>query len=431
MRVLALLLPALCLASCHRGGLPPRPDGAAVVVAVENPEDAIPKAAETEPNDTPAQAQRLSLTEAGPVAVNADLSPHPAGTVARRDVDFFRIDPPARDAGVAPDAGPPAPRLVLRAEVHPATGLPVTLEATDEAGHALIAVTGQPGETVVIPNLAVRAAPVLLRVRAAAGEAPPLTTYKLVARFAPFDAGAEIEPNGDATHATDLSLGGEAVGYLGWHHDQDWYRLSTTGVAEGSVLSADVDPIVDVAATLQLYAADGHKLSEAHGRKGERVVLRSVRIPPSEQSPFLSLVVRADAGWSADARYNLRPRADLPKAGTESEPNDDVDHAQPIEDGTAVGYLARGDVDFYRYTTPGIAVIDVEVAPPERAAVEVSLQRGDGTLLGRAESSRHGPARIAGASVPGGPVFIRIALKKGSGAPDEPYRLTVGAPASQ
>ncbi len=425
MRCLVVLALALSLVGCKRGGLPPRPDGAAVVVATANPDDAVPTAAETEPNDTPAQAQRLPLPEATAIAVSGDFIARAPG--AKRDVDFYRVDPPpGPDAGAAPDAGLPAPQRTLRAEVHPATGLAVTLEATDESGKALVTVTGQPGETVVIPNLAVRGAPILLRLRAGAGEAP-LMTYKLMARFAPFDAGAEIEPNGDAAHATDLTLGGEAVGYLGWHHDQDWYRLPTTGVADGSVLSADLDPVADVAASLQLYGADGHKLTEARGRKGERVVLRNVRIPASDQAPFLFLVVRADTGWSADARYNVRPRADLPRAGTEAEPNDDVAHAQPIEDGTAAGYLSRGDVDFYRYTTPGIALLDVEVAPPEHAAVEVDLQREDGTLLARAESSRRGPARIAGTSVPGGPVFIRVALRKGSAAPDEPYRLTVAS----
>ena len=121
--------------------------------------------------------------------------------------------------------------------------------------------------------------------------------------LAPFDAGAEIEPNGDAAHATELAPGGEAVGYLGWRHDQDWYRLSTAGLAEGSVLSVDLDPLPEVSVTLQLYGADGHKLTEARGRRGERVVLRNVRIAPTD--PFVFVVVRADVGFSA--RRALQP----------------------------------------------------------------------------------------------------------------------------
>ncbi len=411
---------AVGVAACHRGGgLPPRPDGPAVVVTAESTDDGVPTAPEIEPNDVPAAAQRLAVTESAPAAVAGDLRAHGP----RRDSDLYRIDFPAPDAGAA-DGGAPAPRLVLRADLRPAAGLSVELDALDDAGHPLVSAGGQPGEAIAVPDLAVRGAAVLLRVRAVGPEAAA-PTYRLVARLAPFDTGAEIEPNGDAAHATDLALGGEAVGYLGWHRDQDWYRLSTAGMADGSVVSADLDPIPDVAATLQLMGADGHKISEARGRKGERVTLRNLRIAPGDAVVYL--VVRAEAGWSASARYNVRPRAELAKAGTEAEPNDDVAHAQPIEDGTALGYLPRGDVDVYRYTTPGMALLDVEVTPPSRAAVQIEVVREDGTLLGRAESSRHRPARLTGTSIPGGPVFVRVSPRHGSGNGDDPYRLTISS----
>lgn len=423
MRRSTLVLALACgLGACHRGGLPPRPDGAAVVVTTEAPDDGVATGAEAEPNDSLTAAQRLAVTESTPVAVAGDL----AARGAKRDVDLFRIELPGNDAGAAgtTDAGAAPPRLVLRADLRPAAGLSVSLDALDEAGHTLIATTGQAGEAIAIPNLAVRGSVVLLRVRAAAGEAPA-STYRLVVRLAPFDNGAEIEPNGDAPHATELALGGEAVGYLGWHRDQDWYRLSTAGIADGSVLSADLDPIADVAVALQLVGPDGHKVSEARGRKGERLTLRNLRLPPGDGPVWL--VVRAEAGWSGSARYNLRPRAELAKAGTEAEPNDDVAHAQPIEDGTALGYLARGDVDVYRYTTPGMALLDVEVTPPARAGVQVEILREDGTLLARAESGRHESAHIAGASIPGGPVFVRVSPRRGGGNADDPYRLTISS----
>jgi hypothetical protein len=259
-------------------------------------------------------------------------------------------------------------------------------------------------------------------VRAAGSEAPA-GGYRLVVRLAPFDVGAEIEPNGDASHATELAPGGEAVGYLGWRRDQDWYRLPTAGLAEGSVLSVDLDPLPEVSVTLQLYGADSHKLTEARGRKGERVVLRNVRIAPAD--PFVFVVVRADVGFSAEARYNLRPRTDLPRAGTEAEPNDDQAHAQAIGDGTVVGYLARGDVDFFRYTSDGMALLDVEVTPPERGRVEIELTREDNTLFARAASGRHAPARITGQLIPGGPILIRVVPRHGPIDSDNPYRLTV------
>jgi len=421
-RATVLLGLAVGLTGCHRGGLPPRPDGAAVVVTTETSDDGVATGAEVEPNDTLAAAQRLAVTESTPAAVAGTLAMHGP----KRDVDLFRVELPAGDAGAVAttDAGAPPPRVVLRADLRPVAGLSVSLDALDEAGHTVIATAGQPGEAIAIPNLAVRSGAVLLRVRAAGGEVPA-ATYRLAVRLAPFDNGAEIEPNGDAPHATELALGGEAVGYLGWHRDQDWYRVSTVGIAEGSVLSADLDPIVEVSATLQLIGTDGHKVSEARGRKGERVTLRNLRLAPGDGPVWL--VVRAEIGWSGAARYNLRPRAELAKAGTEAEPNDDVAHAQPIEDGTALGYLPRGDIDVYRYSTPGMALLDVEVTPPARATVQVEVLREDGSLLARAESDRHGPAHLGGTPIPGGPIFVRVTPRKGSGNADEPYRLAISS----
>ena len=426
----SLLALAGLLSGCHRAALPPRPDGAAVVITAETQDDGIATTSEVEPNNTLAAAQPLTVTPTVPAAVAGAIAPPPAAgqPAAKRDVDLYRIDVSGPDGGVAPmaaDAGAviPPPRLVLRAELRPsAPGLAPMLEVLDSTGHVVVAANGQPGEAIAIPNLAALPGVWYLRVRAAGTDAAA-GNYRLVVRLAPFDVGAEIEPNGDAAHATELAPGGEAVGYLGWRHDQDWYRLPTAGLAEGSVLSVDLDPLPEVAVTLQLYGADAHKLTEARGRKGERVVLRNVRIAPND--PFVFVVVRADVGFSAEARYNLRPRTDLPKAGTEAEPNDDQAHAQAIGDGTVVGYLARGDVDFFRYTSDGMALLDVEVAPPERGGVEVELTREDNTLLGRAVSARHAPARIAGQLIPGGPIFIRVVPRRGAIDSDDPYRLTV------
>jgi hypothetical protein len=396
-----------------------------VVLSPEVLDDGLQAVPETEPNDTLATAQRLMLSMGAPAAVTGSLA-KVAG--AKRDVDLFRIDLPATDAGAAisrPDgAVATPPRSLLRIDLKPEAGWAATLDALDGAGHLLVSAAGQPGETIAIPNLAITAGATYLRVRSTGAE-PPAGGYRLVAHLAPFDLGAEVEPNGSAALATELSPGAEAVGYLGWRHDQDWYRLPTAGLAEGSVLSVDLDPVPGVAASLQLCGADARKLTEARGRKGERVVLRDVRFPPGDAQVFL--VVRADADWSADARYNVRPRADLPRPGSEAEPNDDIDHAQTVADGTVVGYLGRGDVDVFRYVTDAPAVLEVEVTAPERTSIKLEIARADGTLLNRTEGGRHGPLRIAHLTIPGGPIFIRLAGSHGAANPDDPYHLMVSS----
>jgi hypothetical protein len=442
----ALALSPGC-SSCRRGGgLPPRPDGAAVVVTADAtvPGGDVPLAPETEPNDSLATAQKLAVTATAPAGVSATL--HEAQGKAR-DTDLYRIDVPPAEPGAAP---PPAPaadgsappagplRRLLRVDVRPEPTLALGLEALDDQGQPLAATGGgQMGEALAFPNLAVSPGTYYLRVRAApATGAAPAGAYKLTARLTPLDAGGELEPNGKAAIATELLPGSEAVGYYGWKHDQDWYRVPTAGVPEGSVLSADLEPAPGVTASLLVFDSVEQKVTEAHGRLEERVALRSVRLPTTE--PYLFIVVRTDAGWNADVRYNLRLAASAPKQGGEVEPNDDAAHAQQLvpdspdsAGGGAVsvtGTLGRGDVDVYRYVSPVPVELDIEATPPERVDIKLEVLRPDGTVLARSDTGkRREPERLPNVFVPGGAALVRLTAGKGDANLDEPYRLTITA----
>ena len=120
----ALSLPALVLglsAGCRRAKLPPRPDGAAVVVVTPTGEAEVPAVSEVEPNDQPAKAHTL-LVAMAPVAVTATLGV----TGGRADVDLFRIDVPAGDAGSGPalpiEAGAAAAGAVAAGSPRPTRG---------------------------------------------------------------------------------------------------------------------------------------------------------------------------------------------------------------------------------------------------------------------------------------------------------------------
>jgi len=434
----AALLAALTFSSfpaCKRSRLPPRTDGAAVVVAPEPAVDSdIAAAPETEPNDTPPKAQRLLVVPGTAVAVAGAVAWPPGG---RPDVDVYRVELPADDAAVAPPApdGAPAsadggqarrPRFTIRIDARPDVGAAIKLDIPDEAGKSLLAALGtEPGQPLSIPNLSTTGAPMFVRVRrAAAGEAPG--KYRLVVKLAALEPGAEVEPDDTVPTANELALPGEAIGYLGWKKDQDFYRLPTAGLAEGSVIAADLDPVPGVSAKLALLDATARTLSEAHGRRGERVALRNVLVPAGAAQVYL--VAAADFGWSADQRYALRVRAELQKQGAEVEPNDDVAHAQVVADGNTVqGYLGRGDVDLFRYAASAPAVLAVEIVPPERASLKLELSNDAGVVLVRGKPAGKGARAPLRASLPlpSGSVLIRVIAGRGEGNPDEPYRLTV------
>jgi hypothetical protein len=273
-----------------------------------------------------------------------------------------------------------------------------------------------------------------VRVRAAGGStvaaANAVGGYHLVARMEPLEPGAEIEPNGKLAMATELQPNGEAVGYYGWRRDQDWYRVPTAGVAEGSVLGADLEPAPGVTASLLVFDSVEQKLTEVHGRKEERVALRSLRVPTGE--PYVYVVVRTDAGANGETRYNLRLRSGLPEQGGEVEPNDDPAHAQAVADVaeggaiTVAGHLGRGDIDVFRYAASIPVELDVEVAPPERVDVKLEVLRPDGTVLARSDTGkRRESEHLPNVFVPGGAAFVRLSAGKGDGNPDEPYRLSI------
>ncbi len=433
-----LALTGVDCSSCRRNALPPRPDGAAVVTA-EPPETGdIVLAIEVEPNDSLATAQRLPFDAKLVAGAKASLD---ATATKARDADLFRLDVPPVEgtAPVAPGsdaAPPPALRRSLRVEVTPEADR-LGVEILDDQGQPLVSSgPGQPGDVVVLPNVSVTPGTYYLRVRPPAPQKgdPKEDTgahgYKLTARLAPLEVGAEVEPNDKAAIATDLPAPGEAVGYYGWRHDQDWYRVPTAGLPEGSVLGADLEPAPGVTASLLVFDSVEQKLTEVRGRKEERVALRSLRVPTGE--PYVYVVVRTDAGANGETRYNLRLQSGLPEQGGEVEPNDDPAHAQAVADVaeggaiTVAGHLGRGDVDVFRYAASIPVELDVEVAPPERVDVKLEILRPDGTVLARSDAGkRRESEHLPNVFVPGGAAFVRLSAGKGDGNLDEPYRLSI------
>jgi hypothetical protein len=436
-KTLVPLFALLALPACPRSKLP-KPDGAAVVVAEPKAEGEVVPVPEVEPNDTISKAQRLLTAPAMPAAVTGAVAWVAKG---RPDVDVFRIDVPGPDGGV-PDAAPPPPvrpdggdagalptprpKLMARIEVTPEATVAMKIEVLDPVGKTLISAgPGEAGQVVSLPNLALGPqAPFVRLRRTAPGEAPG--TYKVVFRVLPLDPGAEIEPDDVPAQANELAIPGEAIGYLGWRKDQDCFRLPTAALAEGSVLAADLDPIPNVSSRLTLQDAAGKKLSEAKGRRGERVALRNVLVPPG--TPQLFLIATADFGWNAEQRYDVRVSAELPKPGAEAEPNDDAAHAQAVTDGTVQGYLARGDVDVFRYTVTAPVTVIAELALPERATAKLEIGNEAGVTLARGKPIGRGRKPLgAGLQVEAGTVLIRIVAGSGEGNPDDPYKLTVSS----
>jgi hypothetical protein len=274
----------------------------------------------------------------------------------------------------------------------------------------------------------------------------------VVVRVVDFEIGDEREPNDRAPQATELGgaqTNPEVAGFFGWRRDEDWYRLPVDGLPPGTVLDLELDGVEGVTGALAVHDAQAVKVAAAHGRRGERVVLRNVALGPAPAAPAVIpapapgrdagaggrsvyLVVRAEGGRNLERRYTLHVRAELAREGSELEPNDDPGHATALGDGLTTGFLPPGDTDVYRYTPAVPTALDLEVTPPDRVNVKVEvLRESDHQPLAVAdEAGRRQAERLTNVVVEG-PVLVRLTQRKNEGNADEPYQLkiTVKAPA--
>jgi len=435
--------------------LPPKPDGASVVVVTDESGGDVDFAVEKEPNETVATATALSFGESGTAGVKAELElPDSKGHAA--DVFKLTIPPPpvlvaeatpAADGGDAGDGGA-VPVLRRRLSVvltGEAAGL--SLDALDDRGAVLMSDSTGVGEEAGFPNWSVLPGTYFVRVRptvvsktqrgaggarlsgvgGTTGMAPPAEAkpYRMTLRLSTPEPGDESEPNGKATLAQPATADDEIAGYFGSRRDEDWYRVSLAGIPEGNLLSLDLSPVPGVAGGLALYDASEHRLIDRRGRKEEALALRDLAWPQGAASVYV--VVRAEAGKSASERYRLRIRNQPSSPETEVEPNDDAAHALPLAEGTSQGTLGHGDVDVYRFKVEEARIAALDVVPPERVDVKVDVIReGQGTAVVHLDHGRrHEPESVPNLFLVPGSYLVRLSVGSGDGNPDEPYRLTL------
>jgi hypothetical protein len=372
------------------------------------------------------------------------------GTLTGNDDDTFDLTiPGAVPAGLsdaaAADAGAPPITHRFSIEVTPGEGLASELTVRAESGALLATCRPRgPGQRYGLPNLGVFAGQrLVVQLTAASGRpAGSALPYTLAMRLLPLEGGEEREPNNAAAQATPLPpahAAPEAAGFLGTSKDEDWFRVPLGAVAEGTVLSVELEPPLELAASLTVFDASGRKVATASARKGQRISLRNLAPaalagPPAAgvgdaaaaEAPFFYAVVRAEgAGFDLEHRYLLRVRADAGSDVDEREPNDDPAHAGSLVAGAATGFLPSGDVDVFRLDAPAGSLVSAELIPPLRLDVVLELMpRSDGKWLRADAARRGGPERLA-AVAGGGPVLVRISPRKGDGVADDSYRLNV------
>jgi hypothetical protein len=447
--LVALLVLLAATASCRRKLFPSRGDAAPVVVALPKLDAAVaPPIGESEPNNSPAQAQRLALDSEWAVVTLEGALGASAGD-ASTDVDVFKIVIPARrkGAGAPPptdsidggDALRTARRLWL--DVTSLEGAALAVQLLDDASKQIMAVSVDASSAAGMPNVAVwPGGTYYLRINplAKSSKSKPLSPtpsrYKLTVQLGDFDIADEREPDDDAESAVPV-VGGvvaDMSGFHGWPRDQDYFRIAAPPVA--SILDVELDAVEGVSPGLWIVDDKGARLASARGRRGEKLALRNVSVPPATAvdagagaGQFLYVVVRCEAGQNRSERYVVHVALGTPRADSEIEPNDALTQATPVADGVRTGFLPIGDVDWFRYQSSGSSDVTFEVSFPSRVRGRLEVLRSGGSQpLASVEAKKpRQTLTLPPIQTQGDPILLKVSQARGDGNALDPYTIRV------
>jgi len=324
---------------------------------------------EREPNDR--------RVEATPVALGQAIS----GLLAHgNDVDVYRYQMPVAegpDAGEPPDAGAPADagpartsapaRVPIRIDLSAVEGVAYDVQVLTEAEAVLFSARSREGAPLSLRNVGVRAtdAVVYVAVRSASlgtGKdarrgANAESSYTLTAALEEAGASAELEPNDDPAHATDLPANSYREGFLSPKGDVDYYRLTTDGP---SVVKVQLSGVEKVDLVLSVISAPEGKPEEVllrtnEGGTREPEQLNAVACPGSCLFKVEAAPRKVDGKWvrddeNADQAYRLGTTVVPDDGSEEKEPNNTAAQATPVSFGKPIRgtIYPRRDVDYFR-----------------------------------------------------------------------------------
>lgn len=414
--VFAVLMSLLCLGGCDRKQeeskrLTRNRDNAAVVV-VGGQSGAADFAAEVEPNDAVAEAQRLQVDSGVTGTLNGSTDEDRYGfTVLEAGLVFASV------------AGAEDADLMLQLQ----DGEGVILAASDrgpakvEEGLSGYWCDADQTYQLVVKEFTKK------RNRKTGGRLGESAPYRLSLRqSAEPKTGFELESNEDLEGAMEVSPGEERFGFIGWTQDVDLWRLPVAGFTdigaeldggEKSALNIVLSGIEGVSTQLQLLDSNSTVLMKLQAKKGQEVALRS--FVPEVTAEFYLIKVTAKRSNPVQS-YALRVEETRLASGQEEEPNDALEQATVISGDlttlvTMSGEVSLGDVDSFSIPpNTSHRLLELDIAGPSNADLDVVVLNEEGAELARSESAVVGAREflrnisIAAGSSP----IIRVTVKQ-------------------
>lgn len=431
----------------------PRESNEPPVVFVDPPDPTkVEFSDESEPNDELAQASTLAVGKGARGTLNGEVD---------RDVYKVVIDRPG----------------AVQAHLSGIDKVDLILELLDEQGQLLAASDRGPALTVEgIANFAVSAGMYHLRVREfvkkrkkkkrkrrkkkkkdepePTGRTDLSPVYQLVVSVAEQNQPRhEIEDNRSRETATEILLGDETTGFIGWSRDVDVWKLSTEGFTAQYGVDIDLSGVGGVTMELHILDANGKLVLKRKGTRGEGLAVRNMVVVKDDETTgddgderggtkpdgetasgvpgteFYYARIKARRSHPEEP-YRLRMSTRLMDLDEEMEPNDSLEQAMPLAilalgaSGLTRAHLTWGDSD--QFTVPAFpepGLLTVEASPTGEVDVELSVVQAGSTLGSSNAGGRGETERLSGLRIEAGLVAVIAVSGKGSDPGDARYDL--------
>jgi len=371
-------------------------------------------------------------TDAGPAPIDGTQN---IGTATNSAADAGALAEGAE--GSAPGLPSQPARLAAALDVGQPLAANASSSALDAGANASLAAPAVQGYYLVV-----RSAPLTHEKKARRG-ANANVAYSLATALEAGAADLEAEPNDDAAHATWLSS--TRTGYLAPAGDADWYRVRNEGK---SVLRAEVTGLSRADLELFVYAPPQHPGEKpqllAHANEGgvrEGELLPAVGID-GDALVLVQCAPRELQGQKVrdcedrDSPYTLSIALAADDGALEREPNDDLDHAQPLAlPARVIGTLwPKRDTDLFRFDLDAPRTLSFRLSAIRGVDAMLTLRElksGKGghltsEVIGTADASHgEGAEEILAVPLKPGSYAIEVSSPRRDGSATQTYTLSV------
>lgn len=247
----------------------------------------------------------------------------------------------------------------------------------------------------------------------------------------------EKEPNDSSARATDITGMHEITGYYSpsinrmneegnrSYAEEDWYRMevhNSSSVADIELSAVDgVNPVLSVLDEKGEILYEIDRNNAGHGETIKGLAL-------SRRGTYYILIYPRSFHLPVPSPYFLTVSFSQQEKGREYEPNDTIEKAASLDDGTIDGHIQRDDdVDVYRYEVPNRGLYRLTLDGKDACCnPKITILSSDGTTITTIDNGIRGESDVhPNLYLQQGTIYLQVSSEGSTLTDPFPYTLSI------